>query len=580
MNKLATMLDRIAAFCAQRGVPAWLVGGSLRDLLLGYTPHDLDVAVDGDGTALARAFADATGGAFVALDDTRSTARVVLPLLQHSEFRTQDPEGAARLVVDFARLRGACIAHDLAARDFTLNALALPLFEDSAFWLQDSEVSAHGVLAERPIILSVSDEFSAALIDPLGGLNDLRAGRLRPCAATSMSDDPLRMLRAVRLAAVLGLAIDPALDRQIRVAAAMITAVAGERVRDELLKLLDTPNAARWLRYLDDTRVLTQLIPELEAGRDCEQPHVHVLPVLAHILETVRAVEWLQAQLPQPAPSDDAPLALGAQPDLAVALPYADALAALMVQPRAQGVRRGALLKLAALLHDVAKPQTKELHPDGKVSFYGHQDIGAEIAGRVGRRLGMSRPDISYVQLVVREHMRPGQLRTADVLTRRALVRFFRDCGDAGPDVLLHELADHLATRGQHVDANGWQAHLAWTTHMLDGYYIPAVPAQEPLLRGDELIAALGIAPGPLVGRMLREIDEARAAGEITSRAEALVLARRMREESGDTHQGAAAGSTNVLRLLLLDYRDLFGSRFVVTTSRVLIVEQRQQNQR
>jgi poly(A) polymerase/tRNA nucleotidyltransferase (CCA-adding enzyme) len=306
--------------------------------------------------------------------------------------------------------------------------------------------------------------------------------------------------------------------------------VAGERVRDELLKLLDTPHAARWLRYLDGTRVLTAIIPELEAGRDCEQPHVHVLPVLAHILETVRAIEWLQAQLPHPGTTvnDDLPLAVATQPDLQPVLPYAPVLADLLATSRGHGVRRAALLKLAALLHDVAKPQTKEVHADGKVSFYGHQDIGAEIAGQVGRRLRLSKPDVAYVQLVVREHMRPGQLRSAELLTRRAVVRFFRDTGDAGPDVLLHELADHLATRGPHVSVESWRAHLAWTTAMLDGYYIPARPPQEPLLRGDELIAALGIAPGPLVGTILREIDEARAVGEISNREEALALAQRL----------------------------------------------------
>lgn len=521
MIHLATILEQVAAFCAQRAMPAWLVGGSLRDLLLERVAHDLDIAVAGDGTALARAFADAVGGSFVALDDARSTARVVLPVGMPPRFSFQGSEARAndqaRLVVDFAQLRGRNIEQDLAARDFTLNALALPLDPDSDFRIRASDIAGR-------------------LIDPLNGYADLSAGVLRACAPTSIADDPVRMLRAARLAALLGMTIDATLDSQIRAAAPAITKVAGERVRDELLKLLDTSVAARWLRYLDDARILTQIVPELEAGRDCDQPHVHVLPVLGHILETVRTLEWLQSQLPQPAlaPSHDPPLALATHHDLCAELPYAGALAQLMREPRAHGVRRGALLKLAALLHDVAKPQTKEIHPGGKVSFYGHQDIGAEIAVRVGRRLRLSRPDTAYLQLVVREHMRPGQLRSAESLTRRAVVRFFRDTGDAGPDVLLHELADHLATRGPLVSAEGWRAHLAWTQHMLDGYYIPERPPLEPLIRGDELITALRIKPGPLVGAILREIDEARAAGEIASRNEAFALARQLAQGTGD----------------------------------------------
>lgn len=486
-NRLEPILQDLADLCAARGARAWLTGGAARDLALGRAPSDLDVAVSGNGFELARAFADAHDGAFVALDAERATGRAVLA-------------GSPSLTVDIAGLRGPDIEADLRLRDFTINALALPL--DAALRLPPPPT---------------------ALIDPTGGLADLRAGILRPCGPTSLLDDPLRVLRAARLCATLELRPAPELVDLARVAAPGLEQVAGERARDELLKLLDAPAAAPWLRFLDACGALTRLIPELEPGRDCEQPYVHFLPVLAHMLETVAALDWL---LGGPARAEALPVAVRTHPELSRSLPFAAPVQELMAERRAGGHRRQALLKLAALIHDNAKPQTKAIHPDGKVSFYGHQELGADAAVQIGRRLCLSRNDLRYVELVVREHMRPGQLRAVEVLTPRALYRFFRDLGDAGPDVLLHELADHLATRGPHVDPEGWVAHLAWTGALLAYYYEPAPTRRAPLIDGNGLMAALGIGPGPRVGALLREIAEAQAAGEIMTREEAIELAR------------------------------------------------------
>jgi poly(A) polymerase/tRNA nucleotidyltransferase (CCA-adding enzyme) len=486
------VLADLASFFAARGVAAWLVGGAARDMARGVAPSDIDLAADGDGLGLARALADSLGGSFVALDDERATGRAVLP----------------EVTVDVARLRAPSIEGDLRLRDFTINALGMPL-------------PASRLLTP------------ASWLDPTGGLADLRAGVLRACGPTSMADDPLRTLRAARLGAALGLRAAPELAGQIRAAAPALAGVAGERVRDELLKLLDSPCSAPWLRYLDECGVLTTILPELEPSRACEQPRVHFLPVLAHMLETVASLEWVLRGLGEEVPEEDAalPEAARAHPGLGRAMPYAGPLAAMMRETRGGGRRRAALLKLAALIHDNAKPQTKELHPDGKVSFYGHQELGAVVAAQIGRRLRLSRQDGAYVALVVREHMRPGQLRASEVITMRAVVRFFRDLGDAGPDVLLHELADHMATRGPQLRSDHWQAHLAWIGAMLDVYWGQPEARRAPLLRGTDLIEGLGLPPGPQIGALLRAIAEAQAAGEIATREEAMELARGMLEE-------------------------------------------------
>ena len=506
-------LRQLAAFFRARGVSAWLVGGTVRDMALGRGADDIDVAADGDGVALARALADEVGGAFVPLDEGRGTGRAVLG--------AYDGAGAPRLTVDIAQLRGPTIESDLRARDFTINAVALPLAA-----LGDSPASCN----TQP----------SAFIDPTGGLADLQMRQLRACGDESLRDDPLRLLRAIRLASVLGLTISDELEAQLRRDAPLIARPAAERVRDELVKLLAAPAAASWLRFMDAVGMLTAVFPELEPARDTDQPRVHFLPVLAHSLEAVAAAEWMLGQLgiqPQPGadglPRPQLPEAVRAYPQLTLALHHVPELRAHFAE-RVGGVGRVALFKLATLLHDNAKPQTKRAKPDGGVSFYGHQDIGADVAKLIGGRLRLSRGATAYVAGVVRAHMRPGQLGTQPV-TLRALLRLFRDTGGAaegsapyGPDVLLHAMADHMATRGPLIDPQGWDDHADWTSALLDVYWSQPAEPPTPLLDGTQLMAALGIGPGPRVGELLREVHEAHAAGEITTTEEALSLVKRL----------------------------------------------------
>jgi poly(A) polymerase/tRNA nucleotidyltransferase (CCA-adding enzyme) len=493
------LLIRLRAHLQSHGARAWLAGGSVRDLLLGRPVGDLDVTVDGDAPTLARSFADATGGAFVLLDDATGSARVVWP-------RANPAEGAPH-TLDLVRLRAPSIEGDLRGRDFTINALALPLDQ-----------------------LPLAD--SRRLLDPLGGLDDLRLRLLRACGPDSIVDDPLRMLRAARIAAQLRFEVADELKAELERRHALIGAVSAERVRDELLKILALPDAGRWIGFLDEVRLLTAIIPELEPSRDCEQPNLHYLPVLGHLVEAVVSADWIISQLRDDPPGVTGilPDAIWAHPELAVALPYGDRVLSRLDE-LVDGLPRVAFFKLAVLLHDVAKPETKAIKPDGGVSFYDHQTIGAEVAGEIARRLRLSRSARDYVRLVVREHMRPGQLSAlGPALTMRAVYRFFRDTGAAGPEVLIHSLCDHMAMQGPNIQPGGWRWHVGWTGEMLEICYGEAEPIRpEPILRGDDLIRELGLAPGPIIGRLLEEVREAQAAGEVRTREEALALASRQR---------------------------------------------------
>lgn len=501
-----SMLAPIQSFLAERGCSAWLVGGYVRDLLRGRSSGDIDIAVSGSALALARELADRTGGAFVPLHDETDTARIVWK-----------SELAAPAVVDLVRLRAPSIEEDLRLRDLTINALALPLNES----------------------LDAAD-LRGLLLDPTQGQADLRRRQIRPCGPTALTDDPLRMLRATRFAAQFGFALAPETDAALREHAHHIDTIAPERIRDELLKLLAARHAAPWLAYLDEVGLLTRIIPELEAARDCAQPTQHFLPVLAHLFETVCVWEWLYAQF-VPASEDQSrfvaaegilptafvePVSVRTEPQLAMSQRFAALIRERMTQEVTNGHRRYAVFKFAALLHDVAKPLTMQIR-DGRITFYGHEDLGADIVRQIGQRLRLGRDATQYAERVVREHMRPGQLHAlGSELTRRAIYRLLRDTGGAAPDVLLHSLCDHLAAKGPRATLSGWEHHVAWTDAVLGDVRTerPVVPKAQ-IVTGGDVIGYLGIEPGPIVGRILAAIDEALFLGEVTTREEALGLA-------------------------------------------------------
>jgi len=342
---------------------------------------------------------------------------------------------------------------------------------------------------------------------------------------------------------------DESTNRNQRIAALLATDDT-DGLRAELVALLERPGAIIGLRALDQAALLTQIIPELEPARATTQPNVHFLPVLAHSFETVCAVEWLLDELANQEPRTKnpaqvsgnsklktqnsklaLPVAVQTHPALRYQSMFAEKLR-LHVAEQVGGYSRVALFKLAALLHDIAKPATKQPKPGGGVSFHEHQTIGGEMALAVAQRLGFSDAAAGYIWLVVREHMRPGQLYVLDEVTQRAITRFFHATADAGPDVLLHLLADHMATRGPQIKVASWLRQAVWADALLDTIWGEVIELTSPLLNGDELMRALSLTPGPLVGQLLTAIGNAHADGTISTSIEALALARSIVDRS------------------------------------------------
>ncbi len=481
-----SLAERICALVGVQDTRAWLVGGYVRDRLLGRVSHDLDFVVPFGGLALARRVADRLGGAFYALDEERDTGRAIL----------SNGHGHV-VIVDVARWRSGDLSADLTARDFTINALAY-------------DIVGHG-----------------GITDPTGGLADLKAGVLRAPLPTAFRDDPIRLLRAVRLEVQLGFSIEPRTLAWLQRDAPLIAWVAAERVRDEMVRLLALPGVARGLSRLDELGLLPFMLPELAQCRGVMQSEPHYLDVYGHTLQTVFHTEALlrALNLLPGAGGEGADSPLSVVPT--ALMPFADRLRAHLASETSAGRNRAQMLLWAALGHDWGKPLTRTVE-EGRVRFLTHDEKGAELVAERLRTLAFSTDEIKLVSTIVRHHMRPSLLAREGVLTRRAIYRFFRDTGDAGIETLLLSLADRLGTYGPYLGGDAWEERLQFIARMLTAYYEqPEVVAPSPLVSGGDLITELGIAPGPLVGQLLAQVREAQAAGEVTTRDEALAFARR-----------------------------------------------------
>jgi poly(A) polymerase/tRNA nucleotidyltransferase (CCA-adding enzyme) len=448
--------------------PAWVVGGALRELLSGGAAADLDLAVAGGALALGRRVADRLDASFVVLDEVRGAARIV-------------PRGAG-VTLDLVDLRAATLEGDLRARDFTVNALAAPLEE----LLRDG---------------------AATIVDATGGLDDLRDRVVRPCGPSAITDDPVRALRGVRLSLRPGWRMHPDAETAIRAAVHLITRVAPERIRDELVGILGEPVAGAGLRALDRLGVLAVVLPESLPMRATAQPLPHHFDVWEHSLRAVEGVDALLAELDALAP-------------------WGPGLRAHLALDLGGGLTRREALKLAALLHDVAKPETRA-EVGGRIRFIGHDEVGARRAAGIAQRFRLSRHAAQVLERLVAEHLRPMHLAQAGLITRRARFRFFRALGEEARDLLLLALADAAALTGASplVVWAGAGGHVV--RDLMAGADEDEAAAVAPaLVRGEDVMAAFGVPPGPEVGRLLALAREAQALGLVTTREEALAHLR------------------------------------------------------
>lgn len=446
----------------------WIAGGAVRDAALGREVDDLDLAVMGDPAAGAKAISQQGGGHAFELSAEFATWRAVAA------------DGSWQ--VDLTALRGEAIEADLAERDFTVGAVAVPLAGGDP-------------------------------IDPYGGLADLERRVLRVVGERSFASDPLRLLRAARLAAELQLEVDAATVALARAEASRAAEPAGERQLAELRQLVGGPDPLRGMALLDELGLTAPVWPELEALRGVEQGPNHHLDVHGHTMAVLERTLEVERELDR----------FGGE--------RAPELRTLLAEPLADEMSRGTALRFGALVHDIGKPATRSEH-DGYVTFVGHDRDGAEIVAGLCDRWRASRALTRHLQGLTLHHLRLGFLVHEAPLPPRRVHEYLRATEPVAADVTLLTIADRLSARGSGPFATeeAIEAHLELARQMLaaaldwrrDG-------PPRPLLRGDELVAELGVSEGPELGELLAELEAAQYASEIATRDQAVAFARSLR---------------------------------------------------
>ncbi|MCX7995370.1 MAG: HD domain-containing protein [candidate division WOR-3 bacterium] len=438
-------IQRIVAL--KRRQKLYLVGGTIRDLLLGIKPNDYDFAVSGSGINFARRVAKTVRGAFVLLSEEDDEARVV-----------KDD-----VIYDFIGYKNDII-HDLKRRDFTINAMAVDL-----------------------------DTFE--FLDPDSGLKDLKRKIIRPTTENSLKDDPLRVLRGFRFALELNFEIDKIFYKLAKEVS--LNKIAPERIGYEFIRIILVPNSYNMILKMDELGLFVQIFPEAKKIIEDKVFWKHALNTY-HTLEILMEEGFFKNLEPE----------------------FSNYFSL---------DKRKALLKIAGLFHDIAKPDTR-LMKEGDVHFYGHDTRGAKIVEMICfKRLKLSRNDSQVIKKLVKEHMRPHLLAANQELTDRAIRRFFRDLGEDYFGAMMLAWADGYATGGR-------TRHLEKTfLRMIELKRADeSKPKVERLVNGYDLIA-IGLKPGPIFKVILQELLDLQLEGKIKTKEEGLKIAKEIYEKEKDS---------------------------------------------
>ncbi len=502
MNELQSRLNQpllkyIRARLPQ-DVPIYLVGGAVRDALLDRTHYDLDFSTPGEAMKIARRLANELGAAYFPLDPIRKVARLVLNPDKRVEYA-----GAGPIKIDFSAYQGADLTADLMGRDFTINAMAVEVQE-----LQ-------------------------TLVDPTGGANDLVARRLRLCSPSALLDDPVRILRGVRFSVDMGLTISPETLQHMREASSDLPKISAERLRDELFRILMITHPATSLRILDKLGALEYILPEVCSLKVVQQSQPHVMDAWNHTLDVLNRLESVLEQLcsgPNPDKAENLTMGL-------VTLylgQYRKQLTEHLENSLNPDRPHRGLIFLAGLYHDVGKKNTQSVDAQGKIRFLGHDQAGGRLVEKCGQELRLSKQEIDRLFAIVSHHMRPSLLsHPEEKPSRKSIYHFFRDTGVAGVDICILSLADVLATYGVALPQDRWIRHLEVIQTLLGAWWEARAERvfPVPVINGEELMQALDLVPGPLVGYLLEAIREAQITLEIHDQQGAIDLARKIIQE-------------------------------------------------
>jgi len=490
------LLSLLETFFSKKGISAYIVGGFIRDFALNRTINDLDLAITDDSFSVGKELADSLGGRLVKLDEANLVARIILP-------ENLSSSGSIKHL-DLNTLQGDIIT-DLSRRDFTLNAMACPIAE----W---PENPIPGIIPEN-------------IIDPYLGRISIKENKIVAVSNQAFEDDALRLLRGVRLAGELGFHIEENTWSLIKEQHHHIEKTASERIRDELLLIFKLSNTGEIIKNLSELGLLDMLIPELAPCRATTQPKEHHWNVFWHSVKCIDAVEFLLG-------SGEWPFADNMYREQ---VPLSRELIDYFNEPVSSDSTRLQVMKLAALLHDVAKPATRIINGSGRIRFFGHPAQGAPMARDILTRLRFTSREIKMASEMTLHHLRPVQMnQPGEMPTDRAIYRYLRDTGEVAIDTLFLSLADHLSARGPALVPSIWKAHCDIVEHVIRRKrQMESCKKEAGLINGHDLLDNFRLSPGPVIKNILEAVNEAQVVGDISTREQALELAEKIISNQG-----------------------------------------------
>lgn len=441
----------------------YAVGGVLRDFFLDIENFDKDIIVKNvNARNFAQKLAIKLDASFVPLDEENKIYRLVL----------QDKIN----YIDVANIIGNNIEEDIQRRDLTLNSIAINLK-------------------------------TLEIIDLNNGINDLKEGKIRHISEQNLLDDPLRMLRAYRFAAMLGFDLDKDLKEIIKKHAAKIHNSAIERISYEFLKLFSGDYSAKTLIEMDESGLLTEILP-IAADLKKVPPNLHHhLNLFEHSIEVVNQIQKLYETSNAEVQEHLQTIDFG-------------------------GATRLAHLKLAGFLHDIGKPDTWTIEEDtGKHRFIKHDDLGAKMAVNMLKTAKFSKKQIDYIAKMIKYHIYPSHVVSSPDLNDKIYMRLIRKMENEVIDVIILAMADRLSARGVEITDEIVEKNINNLQSLLN-FYLNIKESLKPLpklLSGEEVMEILQISPSPKLGEVIKAMQEAQLSGEISTREEALAFINKLK---------------------------------------------------
>jgi len=459
------VIDKIVSYFPD----SYLVGGFIRDIALNRDTRNLDIVAQFSNEKIQQFVSNIKGAKIFTLDATRKIFRMIIKNYNQTT------------AIDFSFFDVDKIKDELANRDFTINAIAVPIAMLSKNYCEHLKI-----------------------LDPFDGLRDLIEGKLRLVSDKALRDDPIRILRAFRFKLSHKLLISEKLKQRIKADSNRLRFVSGERIADEVLKIFSYNNISSTLKEMQELIVLKEVFPSIEDNVGLIQNGYHLEDVFGHLLKCIEKIEDIEKFI-----------------DLYFT-DYKTQIFSHLSKPMQGEYERFTLLKLATFLHDISKSETRVVDSNGRIRFYNHQRVGAEKVENICKNLKLSKKATNYLIKIVEKHMRIPNLLSLEKITDRATYRLIREAGDELIDLILLCYVDRVADPGSLIEMDFEKKMIKYLHNLL--YLKEKIKKQtkKPLIRGDEIIEIFGLTPGPEIGGILKLVEKERALGNISTKNEAL----------------------------------------------------------